>query len=126
MSGLTTVPGMADYSCAKHGIIALTVTLRADLDMAGATSIGVTLLCPAVVRTAMGDRALGLLASPTPKGSGEIGSGPNLASVLDPSDVAEAALRGIETGRLYVPRTPNSKERFVKRVQPILDSFDNQ
>src|SRR5207253_5409058 len=94
MSGLSTVPGMADYASAKHAIIALSEILRADLDMAGASAIGVTILCPAVVRTAMGDRAVNLFSnSKSTSDRGVIGSGPNLANVLEPSDVADAAIK---------------------------------
>jgi NAD(P)-dependent dehydrogenase (short-subunit alcohol dehydrogenase family) len=125
MSGFTTVPGMAEYSSSKHAIISLTETLRADLDNIGATSIGVTLLCPAVVRTAMGERALGLLTDAHSAASANaVGSGPNLASVLEPADVAVAALQGIAAGKLYVMPTPDSKARFMKRVQPILNAFE--
>jgi NAD(P)-dependent dehydrogenase (short-subunit alcohol dehydrogenase family) len=125
MSGLSTVPGSADYGSSKHAVIALSETLRADLEMAGASSIGVTVLCPALVKTSMGDRALGLFARPQAQGDREgIGGGPNLMHALDPYDVAEAAVRGIEAGRRYVTPTPGSRDRFMKRIQPILDSFD--
>jgi NAD(P)-dependent dehydrogenase (short-subunit alcohol dehydrogenase family) len=124
MSGLSTVPGSADYGSSKHAVIALSEMLRADLQLSGNAPIDVTVLCPAVVKTEMGDRALGFFAnSNSPGDRGQIGSGPNLASVLDPNDVAADALRGIEEGRLYVTPTPGSRERFQKRVQPIFDAL---
>ena len=127
ISGLSIVPGTADYVSSKHAVVALSETLRVDLDMVGALNIGVTVLCPSLVKTEMGDRALGFFADAMSKSRGDrsvIGSGPNLATVLDPSVVADAALRGIEAGRLYVTPTPGSRERFVKRVQPILDTWE--
>ena len=124
MSGLTAVPSQAAYSGAKHAVVSLSESLRADLDMAGATGVGVTILCPALVRTPMGERALDYFAHASPPGDRErIGSGPNLASVLEPAELAAAALQGIEENRLHVTPTPGSRDRFVKRVQPILDNW---
>jgi len=122
MSGLSTVPGSADYGSSKHAVMSLSETLRADLDRAGATTVGVTVLCPSLVRTAMGDRALGLLSQSGGRCDG-IGSGPDLANVLDPVTLAEAAMRAIEKNLLHVTPTPGSRDRFLKRVQPILDNW---
>ena len=124
MSGLSIVPGSVDYVTSKHGLVSMAETLRADLDAAGAGTIGVTIVCPSLVRTAMGERAQGLFT--TTSGSdrrASIGSAPDPSNVLEPGDLAEAALRAIEDNRLYVTPTPGSRERFVKRIQPILDSW---
>lgn len=126
MSGLSTVPGMADYSSVKHAVIALSEILRADLDLAGHQNIGVTLLCPAIVQTDMGRRSLGLLNSPDEAGGRKaIGSGPDLSAVLDVDEFAEVAVAGVAAGHRYVTPTPRSRDRFLARIQPILDSFDN-
>lgn len=125
MSGLSIVPGSVDYVTSKHGLVSMGETLRADLDLAGAGAIGVTIVCPSLVRTAMGERALDML---TTTGDSDrrarIGSGPNDSNILEPRALAEAALRGIEQDRLYVTPTPGSRERFLKRIQPILDSWN--
>ena len=121
MSGLSTVPGSADYGSAKHAVIALTETLRTDLELAGHAGIGVTILCPSVVMTEMGRRALGLF---TEAGRDTIGSGPDLSAVIEPATLAQAALDGIEAARAYVLPTPASRDRFLKRVDPILKCFD--
>jgi hypothetical protein len=44
-------------------------------------------------------------------GTKNVDGGPNLAAV-------------IEAGRMYVTPTPQSRDRFLKRVQPILHAFD--
>jgi NAD(P)-dependent dehydrogenase (short-subunit alcohol dehydrogenase family) len=76
---------MADYSPVKHAVIVLMETLRADLDMAGARSIGTTVLCPAIVDTSMGRRAMGLISDSDPNDDRKIiGSGPDLSSILAP------------------------------------------
>jgi NADP-dependent 3-hydroxy acid dehydrogenase YdfG len=116
MSGLTAVPGQADYGSSKHAAVAVAESLRVDLDLAGATGVGVTLLCPALVRTEMGERVMRQF---TPAA----GSGLNLATKLEPSELARLALEGIEQNRLHVTPSPGSRERFLKRVQPILDNW---
>ena len=116
MAGLTAVPGQADYGTSKHAVVALAESLRLDLDLVGATAVGVTLLCPALVRTEMGERVMRQF---TP----DSGSVMNLASKLEPSELARLALEGIEQNRLHVMPSPGSRERFLKRVQPILDNW---
>ena len=125
MSGLSTVPGSADYGSAKHAVIAVSETLRADLALARHDGIGVTVLCPSVVMTDMGKRALGIFAEEdTDDARKSIGSGPDLSATITPEDMAVAALQGIEAEHRYVLPTPRSRDRFLGRVQPILDAFD--
>lgn len=127
MSGLTTVPGSADYGSAKHALIALSETLRADLDLAGHRNIGVVVLCPSVVMTDMGRRALGIFgASGEEEDRKNIGSGPDLSAVISPEELAAAAIAGIEAGYRYVTPTPRSRDRFLGRIGPILEAFDEQ
>jgi NAD(P)-dependent dehydrogenase (short-subunit alcohol dehydrogenase family) len=112
MSGLSIVPGLGDYAPAKHALVAMSEILRADLDAAGHSRIGVTLLCPAIVDTPMGRRAASITAD-----------APRPGDMLAADDVAAAAMEGIEAGRLYVTPTPGSKKRVIDRLQPILGAF---
>lgn len=50
VAGLVSTPGMAAYNVAKHGVVTLSETLYYELEMAR-SAVGVTLLCPAWVRT---------------------------------------------------------------------------
>jgi len=112
MSGLSIMAGLGDYAPAKHALVSLSEILRADLDAAGHTRIGVTLLCPAIVDTPMGRTAAALPAdAPRPDG------------MLGADDVAVAAMEGIEAGRLYVTPSRGAKKRVVDRLQPILGAF---
>jgi NAD(P)-dependent dehydrogenase (short-subunit alcohol dehydrogenase family) len=122
MSGLSTVPGCADYGSSKHAVMSLSETLRDDLDLAGANSIGVTVLCSSLVRTEMGERALRLF-NPSAGERETVGSGPNLANMLTPEALAEAAMDGIEHNLLHVTPTPGSRDRFLKRIEPILQAW---
>src|SRR4051812_41018285 len=48
MGGLLTAPFVGPYAAAKHAVVGLTKSLRAEL---GDTNVGVTLVCPGNVRT---------------------------------------------------------------------------
>jgi NAD(P)-dependent dehydrogenase (short-subunit alcohol dehydrogenase family) len=50
MSGIGTVPWAGPYGVAKHAVVALSETLRAELD-ARSTGVGVTVVSPGRVRT---------------------------------------------------------------------------
>jgi NAD(P)-dependent dehydrogenase (short-subunit alcohol dehydrogenase family) len=75
LAGLATFPGTGAYGASKHAVVA--VAEQAALALAG-TPIGVTLLCPALVRTAM-----------SPVGD-------------DPDDVAAEALAAVGERRFVV------------------------
>ena len=75
LAGLSTFPGGGAYGASKHAVVA--VAEHAAMALAG-TRVGVTVLCPALVRTAM-----------SPVG-------------VDPLDVADEALAAVEQGRFVV------------------------
>jgi NAD(P)-dependent dehydrogenase (short-subunit alcohol dehydrogenase family) len=56
VAGLLSTPGMAAYNVAKHGVVTLSETLYGELAAAKA-NIGVSLLCPAWVPTAIHESA---------------------------------------------------------------------
>ncbi|MCX7156610.1 MAG: SDR family NAD(P)-dependent oxidoreductase [Rhodocyclales bacterium] len=56
VAGLLSTPGMAAYNVAKHGVVTLSETLYGELRAAKA-NIGVSLLCPAWVPTAIHESA---------------------------------------------------------------------
>jgi len=75
LAGLAAFPGGGAYGASKHAVVA--VAEQAALALTG-TAVGVTVLCPALVRTAM-----------SPMGD-------------DPADVAAAALAAVHDGRFAV------------------------
>ncbi len=52
VAGLLSTPGMAAYNVAKHGVVTLSETLYGEL-LAARAKVGVSLLCPAWVPTAI-------------------------------------------------------------------------
>ena len=75
LAGLATFGGGGAYGASKHAVVA--VAEQAALALAG-SQVGVTVLCPALVRTAI-----------SPVG-------------VDPADVADEALAAVEQGRFVV------------------------
>lgn len=86
LAGLVTFPAGGAYAASKHAVVALAE--QAALSLAG-TPIGVTMLCPALVRTGM-----------SPEGE-------------DPADIADAALTAIRAGRFAV--VPDGWEGEIER-----------
>jgi NADP-dependent 3-hydroxy acid dehydrogenase YdfG len=92
LAGLATFPGGGAYGAAKHAVVA--VAEQAALALAD-TAVGVTVLCPALVRTAM-----------SPVGA-------------DPADVAAEALAAVEAGRFVV--VPGEwRDAVVRRAQRLM------
>jgi NAD(P)-dependent dehydrogenase (short-subunit alcohol dehydrogenase family) len=56
IAGLTSYPRMGPYTTSKHAAVAIAETLFAELQEAGST-VGVTCLCPGIVRTRLPDSA---------------------------------------------------------------------
>ena len=54
MSGLLAQPGLGPHSAAKYAVVALSETLAAEL---AGTTVGVSVLCPAFVRTRYAESA---------------------------------------------------------------------
>ncbi|HET6949958.1 MAG TPA: SDR family NAD(P)-dependent oxidoreductase, partial [Acidimicrobiales bacterium] len=105
VGGLIPLPMHGPYNAAKHAVVGLTETLRAELRSA-APDIGATVLCPGMVATSLAEsswvnRPDGVPGDSEPPASiAETMSG--YAGLLAPGDVAAAALAGIEADRLHV------------------------
>ena len=56
VAGLLSTPGMAAYNVAKHGVVTLSETLYGEL-LAAKAKVGISLLCPAWVPTAIHESA---------------------------------------------------------------------
>ena len=84
-AGLLTVLGNAPYAVTKHAALALAEWLSVTY---GDRGLGVSCLCPELVRTEM-------LAS----AGGELAGG---TQVLDPEDVAAAVVEGLADGRFLI------------------------
>jgi NADP-dependent 3-hydroxy acid dehydrogenase YdfG len=125
VGGLVGMVGLGIYNAGKFAVVGLSEALRADLLENG---VGVSVLCPGVVRSALGDsernRPSALfndppqLTSDTPQAAAETGAPP---SGTDPMDLAEQVLAGVLAGRFFLCTHPEFKDIVAER-NAVLDS----
>ena len=109
VAGLLSTPGMAAYNVAKHGVVTLSETLYGEL-LAARANIGVSLLCPAWVPTAIHESArnrqdrfgaakpaAGLSAAYEERMAGAVKSGR-----LTAADMASEVFAAVAEERFYV------------------------
>ena len=89
LAGLVPLPGAAAYGVSKRAVIALSEALRLELLQADAP-IGVSVLCPAAVATAIAD------SSPNPNLRAVIAAG------MPPEEVALHTLAAIDANRFWI------------------------
>jgi NADP-dependent 3-hydroxy acid dehydrogenase YdfG len=122
MAGLSTVLGNADYGMTKHAVVAITETLRADLE-AAESLVGATVLCPGLVRTPLGmkgHRQQAASSGPSKFGASDAASDRMPDDlILEADDVAARTVVGIEANRLYVIPSARSEKRIRARFERV-------
>jgi NAD(P)-dependent dehydrogenase (short-subunit alcohol dehydrogenase family) len=115
MAAVTPVPGIAPYNVTKHGVLALSETLEAELAAAGAP-IGVTVVMPGRVRSRLG------LAPGAPDAVPPAGAPPE-PGLLEPGDVGAQVVAAVRTGQLHLFTHPERRPDVERRFTRILDAF---
>jgi len=129
MAGLTSAPGMGVYNVSKHGVVTLSETLFSDLALAGATGVGVSVLCPGWVDTRIHESHRNRAGREEREATDEERAmldvvGALLASGLDPADVAAQVLAAVRERRFYVLTHPDWKPMISGRVDRIIAGED--
>jgi NAD(P)-dependent dehydrogenase (short-subunit alcohol dehydrogenase family) len=129
-AGLDARPWLGMYSASKYAVVAISEALQQELAMTG-TTIGVSVLCPALVNTRIGDaernrpEALrdGSSTEPPPQAQA-FGDAfrAMLASGIAPSEVADAVVEGIRSNALYIFTSADTAERVRGRASRICES----
>jgi NAD(P)-dependent dehydrogenase (short-subunit alcohol dehydrogenase family) len=108
MASLTASPFAAPYAMSKHAVFALAESLALELGARG-SAVGVSVLCPEMIRTGIGDSQRNRPQRFAREGAshperelveGALRAG--CASGLDPDVVAARALDAVKSGRFYV------------------------
>jgi NAD(P)-dependent dehydrogenase (short-subunit alcohol dehydrogenase family) len=136
LAGLTAVPFGGAYCASKYAVVAISETLRAELEALG-VPIGVTVACPGLVRTPMTEGLFTLaqanddtLAEHLPahllmeqlRASLER----MIANPIEPEVVAERILVAVETDRLYALTHDDFEDHVRHRTEGILAALDDQ
>jgi NAD(P)-dependent dehydrogenase (short-subunit alcohol dehydrogenase family) len=121
IAGLFAMPTIAPYNVAKVGVVALSETLHHDLRAAG-SSIGVSVLCPGVVPTRIGESDRN-----RPEGAPE-GTRFETATQRQPpptartvEQVAELVVDAIRTDRFWILTHPEYHEWVRKKADGIIE-----
>lgn len=111
--GYVGTPGRSTYAAAKHALHGYFDSLRAEIWREG---IGVTLVCPGYVKTAVSDNAVG------PRGEKHGRTDGTHMTGIAPGQCAAATVRAVARGRdeVYVGR--EAYAIYVKRFVPWLFS----
>lgn len=129
MAGLTSPPFMGVYNVTKHAVVTLSETLYGDLQLAGATGVGVSVLCPGWVRTRIheagrnrpdGDGASEAERSQLADPAMREYIASVIAGGLDPDDVAATVIEAIRTDRFYILTHPEWMPAVTARVEHIV------
>ena len=118
--GLGSWPMSGPYTVSKHGVVALSETLRAELAVR-APGVGVTVLCPSYIPTRIGDAARNRPAALTP--SDQPARPPRDMrghEPVQPRTVGDQVVAAIESGRFYLPTHPGQEPMVRGRMEAIL------
>jgi short-subunit dehydrogenase len=110
-AAVTVYPGFAAYSATKHAALAATEALRLDLEAEGVRNVGVTIVMPGMIRTAIMEpekaspASLELdrgarLENRTVRAAERMMSA-NLPTAMAPEDLARQVFDAVAEGRLY-------------------------
>ena len=124
--GLVRGSGEGIYKVSKHGVVALSETLAAELAQKAA-NIQVHVLCPGWVRTGILDAdrnrpdTLRVTAADEQLSSGSRNTRAAMAAGISPAEVAEHVYNAIQTGTFYIHTHPEHKTWIRERMQHILE-----
>lgn len=129
MAGLQANIGFSPYVATKYAVVGMSEGLTKEL---GDEGIGVSVLCPGFVRTAIAESArnrqaaYGPAVAPAPGSKGArlvAAHAENAQSGLDPDDVAARVLSAIRSGEFYVFTHPEMRDEVDVRFGEIDAAF---
>jgi NAD(P)-dependent dehydrogenase (short-subunit alcohol dehydrogenase family) len=130
MAGMISGLGFSPYAASKFAVVSMSEGLAAQLKP---LDIGVTVLCPAFVRTRISESArnrpprYGSARKPDPASPAGALAGllaELSASGLDPAEVSRQVLAAIRTDELYVFTHPEMRGEVETRFAAILAAMD--
>jgi NAD(P)-dependent dehydrogenase (short-subunit alcohol dehydrogenase family) len=120
MGGLLAGPGLGVYCTTKYAVVAISEALRPE---AAEYGVGVSVVCPGLVRTRLDTAGRNAPAGVPIDHAGLGPLGVALESGLDPIEVGRAVRRAIERNELYVLTSPEFREVVEHRFNEILAAF---
>jgi NAD(P)-dependent dehydrogenase (short-subunit alcohol dehydrogenase family) len=131
VGGLLALPASAPYSATKFAIVGISEALAEELKMRGST-VGVSVLCPGEVRTAIADDLrnwpdrFGPPPSPSPDANlVELAAEVRAAidAGMEPDRVVDQVIDGVRRNRFWIcPHASEHREAILERAQAIVAS----
>ena len=122
-AGLSAFPMIGSYNVAKSGVVALSETLHHELRMEGAP-IGVSVLCPGLVATRIGDSERNRPGYERPAAAAPISMRSPGAVPMQPSDVAQYVADAVESDQFWMVTHPAYDDFVSRRAAGILNRRD--
>jgi NAD(P)-dependent dehydrogenase (short-subunit alcohol dehydrogenase family) len=123
MAGLTGMLGLGIYCATKFAVVGYTESLHRELEPQG---VGVSALCPMIVRTGISANSRRMLGAPQAEESdADGGPAPGYGSVIAPEDVARRVVRAIERRQLYILTHLEQREILRRRSARLDGVFDD-
>lgn len=128
VAGFLSVPGSSPYCVSKHGVVTLSECLYHELKPQKA-KIGVSVLCPAFVKTGIGDSGRNRPAELSPANPLSPHFDKRMkkaieAGVLTAEDIAKITMDAVKTNRFYILTHPAIKPSIEERMRGILEEKD--
>ncbi|MGA9278159.1 SDR family NAD(P)-dependent oxidoreductase [Ilumatobacter sp.] len=129
MAGHASAPMMGAYNVSKYGVVALSETLVKEMQMTQ-SGVGVSVLCPAFVQTAIGssrrnmpDEARAELDGDQPS---EVQSAIDqmIAAGIPPADVAEAVHDAVVDNQFWILTHEEAKPAITDRARQIVEGIN--
>ncbi len=135
MAGHIAVPGLSVYNASKFAVVGLSEVMRIDL---APRNIGVSVLCPGVVRTnifdsgrnrpdalqAATDTASMVLQSDVPEAERSARLEALIAGALDADVVGDMVLHAIQSDEFYIFTHPEIEAAVAARSDEMAGSFE--
>ena len=126
MAGLGSAAMLGPYNISKYGVVALSETLSKEMQIAG-TAVGVSVLCPAFVRTAIATSRRNMPAEL--RGEEQASSTQSIieemiASGIPTEVVADAVHDAVVEDRFWILTHPETKEGVVERARQIVEGIN--
>jgi NAD(P)-dependent dehydrogenase (short-subunit alcohol dehydrogenase family) len=122
VGGFLVMPLNGAYSATKAAVVSLCETLRAELAMSE-SPIGVSVLCPAMVRTNLIDNSERLAPTGVAMGERDPMMDELLRAGRDPLAVGELVVRGIRERRFWLFTHPEFRDLVAPRNAEVLAAF---
>lgn len=133
LAGLTAAPFGGAYCASKHAVVAVSETLRGELEVLG-LPIGVTVACPGLVRTPLGEGIVtwaqkyddGLVEYLSREQREQLRADLEsvLATIIEPEVAAEHILAAVEADQLYALTHGDVGDGIRHRFEAILAALD--